>query len=166
MKLWILFPALVLTVPALPAETNHSWETLRQTIKIGKKVVVSPIGDKKVEGKLIDIKADSITVQTGAFHKQDVVVARDKVQRVRYADIRMRNTLIGLGVGAVAGAIIGGTMDTDSVLSAGQGAAAFGAMCGGIGAAVGGAMPIGKPLYEIPKPVKQAANPVSGPERR
>ncbi len=166
MKLWILFPALVLAVPAIPAEPNHSWETLMQTIKIGKKVVVHPIGDKKVEGKLLDIKADSITVQTGAFHKRDMVVARDKVQRVRYADIRMRNTLIGLGVGAVAGAILGGTMDTDDVLSAGQAAAVVGAAWGGIGAAVGGVMPIGKPLYEIPTPVKQAANPVSGPERR
>ena len=108
----------------------------------------------KVEGKLLAIDAASISVRKGG---QPQVVQREDVFRIRYADIRKRHTLLGLAIGAAAGAIILAA-SVDDFKEAG---AAAGAILGtGIGAAVGGALPIGEPLYQVEKP-KPPARPAA-----
>jgi len=127
-------------------EVNRSWDELLRTIKDGKKVVVTRMNSAKVEGKLLGINAESITVER---EKQPQVVRREDVFRVRYADIRMRHTLWGMLAGAAGGAaILAGAADDFKGISA-LGGAVMGV---GVGAAVGGSLPIGPPLYEVAKP--------------
>jgi len=132
------------------AEVNRSWQELVQAVKEGKTVVVTRMNSAKVEGKLLGINAESITVER---ESQPQVVQREDVFRVRYANIRMKHTAWGMLIGAAGGAVILGAMTRDSIASS-TGGAAFGAILGlGIGAAVGGSLPIGAPLYEAEKPV-------------
>jgi hypothetical protein len=141
---------LLLGFPILTsAEPNRSWDTLVQTVKTGKKVVVTRMSGAKVEGKLLEITADSITVEV---KKQPQAVQRDDTLRVRYADIRRKHTLWGLAIGAGIGALVfAGLTDYDDDILA-----PFGAGLGaGIGSAVGGSLPIGAPLYEAVKPKKK-----------
>ena len=130
-------------LPAGAAEVNHSWEKLAESVTVGKSVVVKRMNSVQVEGKLLAIDADSITVR---WKKKPEVMSREDVFRVRYANIRRRNTLLGMAIGAGVLAVWGAQNEnfggTDGALLA---AAIFGV---GPGAAVGGALPIGKPLYE------------------
>jgi hypothetical protein len=141
LKLGLLAAAAML--PAGAAEVNRSWEKLVDSVEVGKSVVVKRTNSVQVEGKLLGIGAESITVQ---WKKKPEVISRADVFRVRYANIRRRNTLLGMAIGAgvmaIWGAGNGNFGGTDGALLA---ATVFGV---GPGAAVGGALPIGKPLYE------------------
>jgi len=143
----------LLMVPAAySADVNRSWDTLVETLKTGRRVVVVQHNRKQAEGKLLSLTNESITVQVRG---QPLAVPREDVFRVRIADIRARNTAIGMGIGTVAGAVIYvlGT-NADPAISA-----MIGAILGvGPGAAVGGAMPIGKPLYEAPGGLRKSGN--------
>ena len=143
--------AAVTMLPAGAAEVNHSWETLVQTLKPDQAVVVTQMNGRKAEGSLLSLSQEAIEVSDSG---QPVSIQREEVFRVRIANIRQKRTLIGLGIGVVAGAIIGGTgADRYKAWTA-----LFGAgVAGGIGAAAGGAIPIGKPLYEAPGGLKKKA---------
>jgi len=144
---------LLAAVAMLPAgaEVNRSWEKLVESVKVGKSVVVKRTNSVQVEGKLLAIGADSITVR---WKKKPEVIMREDVFRVRYANIRRRNTLLGMAIGAGTGAIIWGLAGRDNRNVGGY--ALGGAVLGvGPGAAVGGAMPIGAPLYEAPGGLKK-----------
>ena len=141
-------------LPALVAagEVNRSWQVLTQSLQPGKSVVVKCMNSAQFEGKLLKIADDSITVQS---HGQPQVIRRDEVFRVRRANIRRRNTLLGLAVGAGGGAALGGAAATrQDFVSAGAVVGVTTLLGVGVGAAVGGALPIGEPLYEAEKPVK------------
>jgi len=138
--------AALLTPAAYSAEVNRSWETLIETLKPGLKAVVVQHSRKQAEGKVLSLTGESITVQVG---RQPVTVQRDDVFRVRIADIRRRNTLIGMAVGAATGAIIWGVAGRDNH-RVGEYALAGSILGVGPGAAVGGSVPIGVPLYEAP----------------
>lgn len=131
------------------AEPNRSWDTLMQSLEPGKTVVVTRMSSAQLEGKLLGISAESITVR---WHGEPQVVPRDDVYRVRIANIRRRNTLTGMALGGAAGAI-GGAASTGS----GGAAVLFGGIWAGIGAAAGGVIPIGKPLYQVAGPKPRAA---------
>lgn len=141
-------------LPALAAagEVNRSWQVLMQSIQPGKNVVVKCMNSAQFEGKLLKIADDSITVQS---HGQPQVIQREDVFRVRKANIRMRHTLFSMAVGAAAGAVIGGAAASRGN-SYNQGQVIGGMALTGLalGAAVGGAMPIGEPLYQAETPVK------------
>ena len=137
-------------LPAFGAEVNRSWETLVETLKPGRRVVVVQHSRKQAEGELLSLTGESITVQ---MRGQALQVPRDDVFRVRIADIRQKRTLIGLGIGAAVGVISGLNLGTKSH---GTSAVVFGGLVGGIGAAAGGAIPIGKPLYEAPGGLKKS----------
>ena len=138
--------AALLTPAAYSAEVNRSWETLIETLKPDRKVVVVQHSRKQAEGKVLSLTGESVTVQVG---RQPVTVQRDDVFRVRIADIRRRNTLIGMAVGAGIAALIFGPAGKDNYAPGRE--ALVGAILGvGPGAAVGGAISIGSPLYEAP----------------
>jgi hypothetical protein len=141
LKLGLLAAATML--PAGAAEVNRSWEKLVESVKVGKSVVVKRTNSVQVEGKLLGIGADSITVR---WKKKPEVISREDVFRVRYANIRRRNTLLGMAIGAGVMAMWGAQNEN---FGGKNGALLAGAVFGvGPGAAVGGAIPIGKPLYE------------------
>jgi len=137
-------------LPAFGAEVNRSWETLVETLKPGRRVVVVQHSRKQAEGEMLSLTGESITVQ---MRGQALQVPRDDVFRVRIADIRQKRTLIGLGIGAAVGVISGLNLGTESH---GTSAVVLGGLFGGIGAAAGGAIPIGKPLYEAPGGLKKS----------
>jgi hypothetical protein len=128
---------------------------LRQTLEPGRTVVVTRMTAGNVEGKLLAIDPDSITVH---WHGNPQVVKREDVYRVRIANIRRKHTLIGMAIGFAAGAVVGGTgADRYKGLTA-----LFAGFVGlGMGAAAGGVLPIGPPLYQVDKPGKRAATPTS-----
>jgi hypothetical protein len=143
--------AAALLTPALfGAEVNRSWETLVETLKPGRLVVVVQHSRKQAEGELLTLTGESITVQVGA---QPLTIQRDEVFRVRVAEIRMKRSLIGLGIGAAAGVVFGANLGSRRH---GLSAMAFGGILGGIGAAAGAAIPIGNPLYEAPGGLKKS----------
>ena len=131
--------AAVAMLPVSAAEVNRSWEKLTESVIVGKSVVVKRTNSVQVEGKLLAIGGDSITVR---WKGKPEVISREDVFRVRYANIRRRHTLLGMAFGAVSMAVLVG--------ASGGAAGAFGGAIVGVGpgAAVGGALPLGKPLYE------------------
>jgi hypothetical protein len=103
-----------------------------------------------VEGKLLGITADSITVK---WRGNPEVAARDDVYRVRIANIRRKHTLIGMAVGSAITAGVAGAATEEYK----EYAAYTGAIVGvALGAAVGGALPIGAPLYQAAGPPRRA----------
>jgi hypothetical protein len=146
------FVAALTMLPACGAEVNRSWETLVETLKPGRKVVVVQHTRKQAEGKVLSLTNESLTVQVS---RQPLTVQREDVFRVRIADIRRRNTLIGMAIGAATGAIIWGVAGRDNQNVGGY--ALGGAILGvGPGAAVGGSVPTGSPLYEAPGGLKKS----------
>lgn len=142
---------IALLAPALlSAEKNRSWDVLIQSARIGRSVVVFRMNGGRYEGNLLAIDDSTITVK----HKgQPQIVARPDVFRVRYANIRRRNTLAGMAIGAAAGAAIVGAATASPNRTAGAFAGAiFGV---GFGALGGGVLPLGAPLYEVEKPAPQ-----------
>jgi hypothetical protein len=134
-----------LAIAPLHAEVNRSWEVLIEKLKPNEKVVVTRMNSGNVEGKLLGITADDITVR---WRGQPQVIRREDVFRVRVADIRKHHTLIGMAIGFGGGAIIGAA---SASCCRGATAAGVGLFGMGIGAAVGGALPIGEPLYQLEK---------------
>jgi hypothetical protein len=134
-----------------------------QSLQPGRTVVVTRMSSAQMEGKLLAITAESISV---TWHGQPQVVPREDVYRVRMANIRRQHTLIGMAIGAAAGAVIGGVaMATDKSKigpnSIGLAALLFGGIGAGIGAGVGGVLPIGPPLYQVAGPPRRAAGPAA-----
>lgn len=142
-----------LLAPALlGAEKNRSWDVLIQSAQIGRSVVVYRMNGGHYEGSLLAIDDSTITLR----HKgQPQIVARPDVFRVRYANLRRRNTLLGMAIGTAAGAAILGIATNSPNRSAG---AAAGAIFGlGFGALGGGVLPLGAPLYEAERPARARA---------
>jgi len=152
--------AAIATLPAGAAEANHSWEQLVQTLQPGKRVVVTQMNGKKVEGKLSSLTEESVTVarrklisqHPDKYEEDSVTLERGDVFRVRFADIRMRHTLIGMAIGAGVGVVWGSKLGD---INRGISVAVMGGLGTGIGAAAGGALPIGAPLYEAPGGLKR-----------
>ncbi len=140
--------ALFLSVAVYGAETNRSWDTLVGTVKTGKKVVVTLMNSTNVEGKLLTIDLNSISVEQP--RGPQVIEATD-VFRVRYAGVRKHKIVHGMLIGMVSGALTLAIIDKQSshpsttVEAAVMGAIFFGLPAGAI---VGAAVPIGQPLYE------------------
>ncbi len=139
--------------PAGAAELNRSWEKLVESVTVGKSVVVKlTTSGLQEEGKLLSISAESITLRLDG---KPVTIPRKDVFRVRYANIRRKHTLLGMAIGvgiAASWAVLSGR---DNHPHQYGGRAVIGAIVGvGPGAAVGGALPIGPPLYEAPVGVR------------
>ena len=90
------------------------------------------------------------------YRGQPTVVQRPDVFRVRIAATRMRHTLIGMAIGAGVGVVWGANLgDRRRGLSV----VVLGGLGAGVGAAAGGVLPIGSPLYQVEKPVGKAPPP-------
>ena len=144
---------LLIAAALLPAsaDVNQSWQQLMERLKPGKRIVVTQMNGKKVEGKLVSLSEEVVTIAE-QYRDATVAVAREDVFRVRIADTRQKRTLIGLGIGTAAGAVFGSQLGSRRH---GLSAVVFGGLFGGIGAAGGAAIPIGAPLYEAPGGLKR-----------
>jgi hypothetical protein len=129
-----------------------------QSLQPGRTVVVTRMSSAQLEGKLLAITAESISVK---WHGEPQVVPREDVYRVRIANIRRRHTLIGMAIGGAVGAVYGAAAESRTTIDKGAGALLFGGMGVGIGAAAGGVLPIGPPLYQVAGPRRRAAGPAA-----
>ncbi|MCH6553855.1 MAG: hypothetical protein IH793_06820 [Acidobacteria bacterium] len=89
-----------------PAEPGISdWNNLQQ-LRVGDKVEVVRTDLSKLKGTFLSFSDEAISLRIG---KDEVGVQRPKVFRVsaREHSKRLRNTFIGLGIGAAAGAVVG-----------------------------------------------------------
>jgi hypothetical protein len=151
--LWFFAMVIPITLLAQP-DVNRSWEKLTETLEPGRAVVVTRMNSANMEGKLLDVTADGITVR---WKGQPQTIRKEDVFRVRYANIRRKNTLLGMAIGA-GGGLLAGLAHS----SARGGASVLGSMIGvGAGAAVGGAMPIGGPLYQAERQSSPASSPAA-----
>jgi hypothetical protein len=132
-------------------QVNRSWEVLMESVKPDKAIVVTRMNSGNLEGKLLSITADSITLQ---WRGQSTVVQRPDV--FRKAGTRARNALIGMAIGAGAGVAWGANLgQKHRALSV----VVLGGLGVGVGAAAGSALPIGPPLYQLETPVPKAPPP-------
>jgi len=148
--------ALLMPASAAVGQVNRSWDVLVRSAPSVKKIVLTRLDSVKVEGKLVQIGADSITVESKG---QLQVIQRRDVLRVRKAGVRRRHVLIAMGVGAGVGAAIGPSTERhfDKDTGNAQGAGEMGMLGLGVGALVGCLLPVGSPLYEREEPEKTAS---------
>jgi len=150
---------LFLCVLALPcvssAQSNQSsWENLN-TLRPGQKIEVVETNLKKDTGRFAAVSDDAIRINESTGEQS---IPRASVMRVtlRHNKHRLRNALIGGGVGAGAGAVLAAVADTPcppmqsfciNPISRG-GAAGIGAAAGFIpGAVVGAVIPSHPTIY-------------------
>jgi hypothetical protein len=132
-----------------PAEPGISdWNNLQQ-LRVGDKVEVVRTDLSKLKGTFLSFSDEAISLRVG---KDEVGVQRPKVFRVsaREHSKRLRNTLIGLGIGAAAGAVVGAAAVAGKPRQAGERrlSMVIGTLMGsGAGAAVGVAIPAFQTIY-------------------
>ena len=149
-RILITLLAAILLIPlAAPgAEVNTSWETLAGTAKIGRKIVITRMNSASLEGKLVSVGDQSITIQQRDGNQ---AIPRADVFRVRY--VRGGHPpLLGALIGAATGAI--GLWAADRATSdkpRANEAVGLGMVLGGAaGAIVGACVPEGATLFQVP----------------
>jgi hypothetical protein len=108
-----LQPLLLLTLaPALVAQSRANWDSVKQ-MSAGQPIRVSLTDGRNVTGALLSVTDESLTV---AASKSQEALTRTMVAKVssRGANHRLRNTLIGFGVGAGGGLIAGAVTDAET----------------------------------------------------
>jgi hypothetical protein len=145
MSRFVALPAALLGVfcslAASAAEVNHSWDELVGALKTGNKIIVTRGNSASLEGKLVSIDGQSITIRQRTGSQ---TIERRDVYRVRTAHSRhpvLYGTLIGGGVGALSSwAVSRSSGKPDADIGGVLGAAA--------GAIVGATLPHSTTLYE------------------
>ncbi len=138
-------PALELLPPFLQARLRpgpavlplEDWERLRR-LATGTELRVSLEGAWVLRGKLVSITDEALTLRIS--RKKLRTEPRAQVVRVhrRHRDPLSNGVLIGLGVGAAGGAVVGASLDPASTDYARSGAVLiFGLFGAGVGAAIG-----------------------------
>lgn len=165
-----IFALVLLSAPALRGAGEKgdaaNWENLRNVAPSSSvRVVLKNVGTH--QGKLRGVSDESLTISTAAGKK---TFARNEVLRVstKGKSHRVRNLLIGMGVGAVTGVIVGvadpelgqGTCAQGSCVDAGTAAlVGFGGAVAGT--AVGAIIPTGGWHEVFRAPPEAAAQPGS-----
>jgi hypothetical protein len=138
---------LALTLTAAAQAPAQDWSSAK-ALPVGTEVRISA-GSRTVSGQIQSVTDDALTVNSG---KGQEMFARQEIARVsvRKRGHRGRNALIGLAVGAGAGAAIGAATDTTGCkgscifqVSKGEAAGVGAAVFGAIGALVGAVIPTG-----------------------
>ena len=134
-----------------PAEPGISdWNNLQQ-LRVGDKVEVVRTDLSKHKGTFLSFSDEAISLRVG---KDEVGVQRLNVFRVssrsREHSKRLRNTLIGLGIGAAAGAVVGAAAVAGKPRQGGERrlSMVIGTLIGsGVGTVVGAAFPGYQTIY-------------------
>ena len=135
--------------PQSPPSGESDWGNLRQ-LRVGDKVEVVRYNLSKHKGKMLAWTEESISLR---LKNQEVTISREEVYRVTQLSKghRGRNVLIGLGLGAAVGTLIGRAQWCSG--EPGFNACTFvGLVMGtGIGAGVGAAFPNHPTIYRAPR---------------
>ena len=150
----ITLSVLLLATAAGAQTPEQSWDNLK-TLREGEKIQVVDQKLKSQNGTFVSVSDEDITIQSD---QDAVTIQRGDVLRVssREHHKRLRNTLIGLVVGAGAGAAMGAS-EAESH-NRREVAAYMVPTLGGIGAGIGAAMPAGHPtIYRAERRKDQSA---------
>ncbi len=160
-------PALELLPPFLQARLRqgsavlplNDWDRLRQLPALTK-LRVSLEGARVLRGKLVSITGEALTLRIS--RKKLRTEPRAQVVRVhrRHHDPLSNGVLIGLGVGAAGGAVVGASLDPASTDYTRSGAVLFLGLFGaGVGAAIGAIADRARVEFEIiyEKPMQEPA---------
>lgn len=137
-----------------PAQSKHaSWENLN-SLRAGQEIEVVDSNSNRHTGTFTGLSDDAIRLNDA---KGEETIQRVSVMRVnlRGSSHRLRNTLIGAGIGAGAGAAIGpighhqgsAQNPNGTLIKPGQAAAAGAAIGGILGGIVGALLPSHSVLY-------------------
>jgi hypothetical protein len=130
---------------ASAAEVNRSWEELVRVLKTGNRIIVTRTNSASLEGKLISIDGQSITI---APKSGTQTIERRDVHRVRTARSG-HPVLYGTLIGAAAGSVTLWAIDHASSKPRPGEAAGLGLFLGApAGAIVGAMVPSAATLYE------------------
>jgi outer membrane lipoprotein SlyB len=135
---------------ALLAQANQaSWSAL-SGLRPGQKIEVADTSSKKHSGTFLNVSDTAISTQGNASEQTTL---RPQVRSVRLMESshRMRNALIGAGIGAGAGGgITAAAWEQHGFLGSKGTGAAVGAIIGGVaGAIVGVLSPSHKTIYSV-----------------
>ena len=103
--LWGMLILVLVPLPSSAQTVQDSWDNLKQ-LRPGQRIEVVDMKWKSVKGTFVSVSEEAISLQAG---KKETSLAREDVLRVALHEHshRARNTLIGLAVGAGAGAALG-----------------------------------------------------------
>jgi len=143
---WVVVLFVCSVAPARGAagssRTAATWDDVNQ-LTVGQEIMVVQKDAKAFRGRLAKVSDKAIVVRLTSDEQS---IARDNVERVssRGASHRLRNVVVGAGVGFGAGAGIGAAAgNPNSIGGRGIPAAAGGVIGLAAGAAVGAALPSG-----------------------
>jgi beta-xylosidase len=133
---------LLAQVPAAFAQTiSGNWSTV-QSVPVNERLIVKQKDGKTIEGKMIEANDSNLTIERSG---KVVTIARDNIQQIDHAKGKANKgkwALIGTGIGAGTGALIGATKVSpdhdDSEIWVPVGAV-FGAGIGAVGGLLFGA---------------------------
>lgn len=111
-KFFSLLVTAVLLVASLPTafaqSGNRGWSTV-QSVPVDEHLIVKQKGGKTIEGKMIEANDSNLTISRNG---KVVNIDRDSIQEIQHAKGKAAKgkwALIGTGVGAGTGALIGAT---------------------------------------------------------
>jgi len=155
-----IFFAVFLPLLASGQGTQDSWDNLKQ-LQVEEKIEVVDMNLKSLKGRLVRVSDAAISIRTD---KEEAAVERANVMRVSTPGGRRgHNALIGLGIGAAAGAAVitvaiathpGAFDESAEAAGVAVGAIVWG---GGIGAGIGAAFPGSRTIYRAEKPKSKPA---------
>ena len=135
---WVVLFLFTFPFTALGQALQDSWHNLEQ-LQRGQRIQVVDVHMKTLNGEFVRLSQDTFTLRV---KKGEVTIGRLDVIRVSTRDTskRLRNTLIGLGIGSAGGLALGfGIMERETGFAgAVAGTAVF---FGGVGAGVGALIP-------------------------
>lgn len=136
----------LLVSSSLHAAETPAWDGLKQ-LHAGQQVRVVLKDGTSVQGRFQSLRDDAIVINAKGT---DQVLSRPNVQQVagRGPSHRLRNTLIGAGIGAGGGLITGAAIDSDCssrdiVCTGNYGKAILTPAFAAVGAAIGALIPTG-----------------------
>lgn len=137
----ILFLICLLAIPSasLAQRDQSSWANL-SSLQTGQKIEVLDMASKKHRGTFVSVSGTAITYRDSAGEQS---IPKQNIRGVQLTanKRRLRNTLIGAGIGAGAGAgITAAAWESNGFLGNKGVGAAVGAVLGGFGGAVVGAL--------------------------
>ena len=133
----VLIASLLLSPVASAQTVSNDWSALK-AVETGSKLSVKLKTGKTVEGKLVGVSDDTLSLTVGGKPTELKAAELLRVYRVGGGSAG-KGALVGAAVGAGTGAVVGaaGTDDDDFIITKGQAAAGLAAIGGGVGALVG-----------------------------
>jgi hypothetical protein len=135
---------------AVAQNAQSSWTSLSR-LSPGQKIRIVESDSKKHTGAFENISDTAITLRDA---NGEASIPRQDVRSVKLmrSDRRLRNTLLGLAIGAGAGAgITAAAWESHGFLGGRGDGALVGAAIGGVaGLAIGVSLPTGKTIYVVP----------------